>query len=242
MSESGYFAIIPGWLLSASGISTGAKLFYGEVSRRCNERGYCWASNDTLARELSCGARTVSRYVAELEDAGAIVTEIVGVSDRKRRCERRIRLAEAPRFDIAKNGELNVAKNGELNVAKNGDPYNENNKSLNNTPIAPTGGERVDELEVLFARFWALYPKKRAKQAARRAWDKLKPDLLLCTRMSIALKEQMRSDDWKREGGRYIPNPATWLNGRRWEDELGTQAAPTRSPSPALTEEDEIIA
>jgi len=30
----------------------------------------------------------------------------------------------------------------------------------------------------------------------------------------------MQSESWNRDGGRYIPHPSTWLNGRRWEDEL----------------------
>ena len=225
MSESGYFAVIPGWLLSACEVSDGAKLFYGEVSRRCNERGYCWASNETLAADLKCGARTISRYVSELESAGAIMTEDVGVSDRKRRHERRIRLAETCGFNVAKNGELNIAKNGDLNVAKNGEVVNRlNNKSMNNTPIPPGEGEG----DPMFDRFWKLYPRKVNKQAARRAWDRLKPNLLLCSQMSLALKAQMRSEQWTREGGRYIPYPSSWINGRRWEDEMPD--APQRPP------------
>ena len=237
MSESGYFAVIPGGLLHASDVSDGAKLFYCEVSRRCNERGYCWASNEALAGDLNCGERTISRYVSELEDTGAIFTEDVGVSDRKRRHERRIRLAETCGFNIAKNGDVNVAKNGELNVAKNGEVNNRlNNISKNNPPIAPQGGER----DLMFDRFWALYPRKANKKAARRAWDKLKPDLLLCSQMSVALKAQMRSEQWTRDGGQYIPYPSTWINGRRWEDEAPS-AAPQRSRATSRREEDECL-
>jgi hypothetical protein len=28
-----------------------------------------------------------------------------------------------------------------------------------------------------------------------------------------------RSEDWTKEGGQYIPYPATWLNAKGWEDE-----------------------
>ena len=28
------------------------------------------------------------------------------------------------------------------------------------------------------------------------------------------------SEGWKKDRGRYIPLPASWLNGKRWEDEL----------------------
>lgn len=129
MSDGNYWAVITAPLLESDAVSDGAKLFYCEVSRRTNPRGYCQTSNETLASELGLGERTVSRYVAELEAAGFITTEQVGVSDRKRRHERRIRLAVPTPFDVAKNGELNIAKNGELNVAKNGefiDSFNNN--------------------------------------------------------------------------------------------------------------------
>lgn len=73
--------------------------------------------------------------------------------------------------------------------------------------------------DVLFDRFWNAYPKKKGKEAARRAWTKLSPDMSLCRVMAKALDRQRQSQDWQREEGRYIPYPASWLNGRRWEDE-----------------------
>lgn len=35
-----------------------------------------------------------------------------------------------------------------------------------------------------------------------------------------ALEKHKKSEDWKKDAGKFIPYPATWLNGRRWEDEL----------------------
>ena len=29
-------------------------------------------------------------------------------------------------------------------------------------------------------------------------------------------------DDWKKQNGKYIPYPSTWLNQKRWEDEVIT--------------------
>ena len=31
------------------------------------------------------------------------------------------------------------------------------------------------------------------------------------------------SDSWQKDGGQFIPNPATYLNQRRWEDGTGEQ-------------------
>lgn len=92
----------------------------------------------------------------------------------------------------------------------------QNNIITNIPPIVPHKGDASPDL---FERFWKAYPVKKAKEKARRAWRKLHPDLALCRKMSAALELDKQSDDWKRDGGRYIPHPSTWLNGRRWEDE-----------------------
>ncbi len=70
-----------------------------------------------------------------------------------------------------------------------------------------------------FEIFWQAYPKKTAKQAALKAWNKLKPDEELLKTILNALEIQKKSVQWHKEGGQYIPYPATWINGRRWEDE-----------------------
>lgn len=66
-----------------------------------------------------------------------------------------------------------------------------------------------------FADFWKAYPKKQGIGAAEKAWKKIKPSEQLLGAMLFAISKQKRGRQW-REG--YIPNPATWLNQRRWED------------------------
>lgn len=84
----------------------------------------------------------------------------------------------------------------------------------------------------LFDLFWAAYPRKVAKDKALRAWRRLNPDPELFQAMSAALERAKASREWQKEGGAYIPYPATWLNGRRWEDEEGSlQDCPSGEPS-----------
>ncbi|SRR5579871_5667051 len=70
-----------------------------------------------------------------------------------------------------------------------------------------------------FAEFWTAYPRKTAKQAALKAWSKLAPDAETQRIILASISRQKQSQQWQREGGRFIPHPSTWLNGRRWEDE-----------------------
>lgn len=74
--------------------------------------------------------------------------------------------------------------------------------------------------DILFGTFWQEYPRKIAKPAAKRAWDKLRPNEELLRKMIEAVKGWRRSDQWQKDGGEFIPHPATWLNQRRWEDEI----------------------
>lgn len=70
-----------------------------------------------------------------------------------------------------------------------------------------------------FEEFWQAYPKKAAKTNAQKAFEKLKPTPEFLAEILSALNRQKQSDAWQQENGKYIPHPATWLNGRRWEDE-----------------------
>jgi len=80
--------------------------------------------------------------------------------------------------------------------------------------------------EQRFNTFWQAYPLKKAKQTAWKAWQKIKPTTELFEKIMSAVDNAKRSEDWVRDNGRYIPYPATWLNGGRWDDEL-TEASPT---------------
>jgi hypothetical protein len=79
--------------------------------------------------------------------------------------------------------------------------------------------DAVDSAE-LFTRFWSLYPRKVGKEAARKAWDKLTLTSELFESMVTALGTQCLSSDWTKDSGQFIPHPSTWLNGKRWEDEV----------------------
>lgn len=71
-----------------------------------------------------------------------------------------------------------------------------------------------------FNLFWERYPKKLAKRDAEKAFDKIKPDEKLFNLILEKLELYKQSEAWLKDGGQFIPYPATWLNGRRWEDEI----------------------
>lgn len=78
----------------------------------------------------------------------------------------------------------------------------------------------TNENERRFAAFWEIYPRKVGKDAARKAFEKISPDDALLLTISSALERHKQSKQWTTDGGQFIPHPSTWLNQKRWEDEL----------------------
>lgn len=90
--------------------------------------------------------------------------------------------------------------------------------------------ERDEPKPAGFLEFWDLYPKKVGKGEALRAWKRKKPPL---PKVRATLEWQKRSRQWL-DG--IIPNPATWLNQGRWEDEPAPEVvrrAPGAPPPPS---------
>lgn len=136
-----------------------------------------------------------------------------------------------------KNGDVTRSNACNADVTRSNAPESESESEVNQHPPTPSaipvaiktesappvGAARVGSG---FAEFWMAYPKKVGKGEAERKWKTLKPD---AGAVLSAVKRQSASEQWRRDGGQYIPNPATWLHQRRWEDE--PVQPPANSPS-----------
>ncbi len=72
----------------------------------------------------------------------------------------------------------------------------------------------------LFDLCWGAYPRKVAKQEAMKAWNQVDPsEALVRAQVHPAILLHSRLRHWCEETGK-IPHFATWLRGRRWEDEV----------------------
>lgn len=70
----------------------------------------------------------------------------------------------------------------------------------------------------MFEMFWKEYPRKIAKRDAEKAWLKIP----VHKQMDVMAAIRTHVTSWKQQGTekQFIPYPATWLNGARWEDEI----------------------
>lgn len=93
------------------------------------------------------------------------------------------------------------------------------------SPLRGSGRKKSADMDG-FALFWQEYPRKAAKAAALKAWQKLNPSPELVERILAHVRDHKRSQDWIKDGGQFVPYPATFLNGRRWEDDIPPDTGP----------------
>ena len=87
------------------------------------------------------------------------------------------------------------------------------------TKSGPRSPFRSKRQEQLFDEFWEQYPKRRSKGRAEKTWQKICPDDVLFAEIMHGLALAKASNDWGKNGGQFIPYPATWLHAKGWEDE-----------------------
>ncbi len=167
------------------------------------ERG-CFASNAHLAEFFDLSQSRVSAIISSLCLKGFISVDQTRQGVRTVRRTIRVLKGFEDRPSSSENAEKVLRKTEEGSSEK---------AERTNTGITNTGKENQ-----LFESFWKLYPKKKGKKEAEKAWRKVKagdvPEIMQ------ALAVEIRSEQWLKNGGQYIPNPATWLNGERWNDEV----------------------
>lgn len=103
-------------------------------------------------------------------------------------------------------------------------PIEDNGENTKRSSISPLPGMEGEEPPGLsaaaaFDAFWAAYPKKVGKDAARRAWVKAARRADTAKIIDVVRRYPFRPDR------QYVKDPATWLNAGCWEDDLDAVAA-----------------
>lgn len=122
-----------------------------------------------------------------------------------------------PQSKVKKSKEKNSREENIITTSIDAD-YHQGEKELQADESLPVDHSKT-LAERRFDEFWTAYPKKVGKKAAWSAWNKIKPDTELYDKIMTAIGRARATDQWQRENGRFIPNPATWLNQGRWDDE-----------------------
>lgn len=140
-----------------------------------------------------------------------------------------VALGEMKEYNRIKKRESRARlKNKNMKALPTGDDVNDMSMTIND--CQPQEREvdsdkdirikNTNSKEYLFDIFWAEYPKKVGKSVATASWVKINPDKELFDKIMLGLKNYKSSKQWAEQDGRFIHNPSTWLNQKRWEDEL----------------------
>ena len=84
------------------------------------------------------------------------------------------------------------------------------------TPLPPDGGAAG------FDAILDAYPNKANRLKAERRWTRLRPDAALQAVMLRSIEAQAKTPKWRKDGGQFVPELATWLRNRCWQDAAGT--------------------
>lgn len=127
-----YYAIIPANVRYDKDLAPNAKLLYGEITALCNEKGYCWASNQYFAELYGVSVLSVKRWVNSLVNKGYVYRTLTYKPNSKEVDKRILSIDSGIKIDatsVQKCYDPSI-KNGASSSIKND---TDNNTSINNT-------------------------------------------------------------------------------------------------------------
>lgn len=127
-----YYAIIPANVRYDKDLAPNAKLLYGEITALCNEKGYCWASNQYFAELYGVSVLSVKRWVNSLVTKGYVYRTLTYKPNSKEVDKRILSIDSGIKIDttsVQKCYDPSI-KNGTSSSIKND---TDNNTSINNT-------------------------------------------------------------------------------------------------------------
>lgn len=155
--------------------------------------------NESLGKLFDKSERSVSRTIGALEKKGLITTFHKVMAGG----------GEIRFISVDKNFSQGWTKMS----SEDGQKCLENNNKINNN--------KYNNIYVhSFNKFWDKYPKKVSKKKSLDIYTKI----VTSEEIEQSLLKGLDSykEKWRIEGTdvKYIPNPSTWLNQARWEDEV----------------------
>lgn len=185
-----------------SEIGPAALGIYVYLARRCNRDGTCWPSYETIAEDCNVQRRYAMKVIADLERGGFLMVE-------RRRSERTGNLENV--YHLPAQSALFGGVHPDVHPGDHPGDLHIRKKVKSEATEEATEGHAPR-----FAEFWLAYPKKRAKDAAERAWSKLRAE---DRRLALnRLPAFVACRQWQANGGQYIPHASTWLNSGDWKE------------------------
>lgn len=218
-------------LIKKAPLPSQAKLIAFYLSTFMNaEHDIAWPAQSRISQETGLSEPTVRKYLQVLESNNWLISrkKVRAISHGAQNYYHNEYLINVPEQRVRallsdiEQRIISLPSGGEQRVKQKGAEGNgvtPNNNRITNKDIYAQSE---------FERFWKSYPRKVAKEAARKAWRKIKP-----TDIEVILADihSRKLNGWgKPESLPYIPYPATYLNGLRWKDQTESTEQPCCVP------------
>jgi|TARA_B110000902_G_C14153443_1_gene530424 hypothetical protein len=215
MDKPSYYAILTADVRYDRNLKPLARLLFAEITALCNKEGYCWASNQYFAELYQVDKTTVSGWIGQLKARGYLTVQLQYKKGSKQILNRYIKI----------NGE-GIDEITKTSFQKDVDPIDQKTKV--NTKTNTKTNITVNNVDD-FDSFWKFYPRKASKDAARKAWIKLRPDVHVMQMIADNVKERVEKGEWRKDNQSFILHASTYLNQKRWEDEVVDQQTQTQT-------------
>lgn len=239
------FGTVEKWVLTDPKINIHAKAIYSLLCAYAGGKDCAFPSVDTLTVQLNISKDTIYKYIKELREKGVIEVEQIREGGRFSRNIYTL-LNYNPNMISTESGSTGHGTTGaDTTVSDQVDTKNNRTKSNrlksnnNKTPIPPQGADgdsgekipknpemeqpkkptkKVDSYSERFEQWWSIYPRKTAKGAA---WNRWKADKLDSRADELIEKlTQQNAMQYAFTETKYIPNASTYLNQKRYDDEI----------------------
>ena len=114
--KKSYYAIIPSNVRYDKDLTPNAKLLYGEITALCNEKGYCWSTNDYFATLYGVSKTSISKWIALLIKKGYIKSEIIYKEGSKEILNRYLSIVNYPIEEKLNRGIEEKLKDNNTNI------------------------------------------------------------------------------------------------------------------------------
>ena len=207
--QKSYYAIIPANVRYDNDLTPNAKLLYGEITALCNEKGYCWASNNYFAELYKVSKKSISKWINQLMQKGYIKSQIIYKEGSKSIEERRLYISTPMEEKFHTPMEEKVKDN--------------------NTYINNTNNNAVISLDVI-DNIWKLYPNKKDKAKAYKYIKRiLTKEKISAEELERAVKRYAKEKE--NTDKQYIKHGSTFFNGA-YIDYLDENYQPSESVQP----------
>ena len=128
-----YYAIIPANIRYDADLTANAKLLYGEITALCNEKGYCWATNEYFANLYGVSKTSISKWISSLIQKEYIFSETIYKDETKEILNRYLRIVKDPIEEKLNRGIEEKLKDNNTyinNTINNKEIYKERLESL----------------------------------------------------------------------------------------------------------------